>query len=89
MEAGVYVLEDAFTLPLINMHLLKHVPGRKTDVKDSEWLAQLLECGLLSSSFVPPPAIRELRDLSAIGCNRCAIAAKKSTGCAKSWKTPA
>jgi transposase len=59
-----YVLEDAFTLLLINMHTLKHVPGRKTDVKDSEWLAQLLECGLLSSSFVPPPAIRELRDLT-------------------------
>ena len=59
-----YVLEDAFTLLLINMHALKRVPGRKTDVKDSEWLAQLLECGLLHPSFVPPPAIRELRDLT-------------------------
>ena len=59
-----YVLEDAFTLLLINMLALKHVPGRKTDVKDSEWLAQLLECGLLRASFVPPPAIRELRDLT-------------------------
>jgi transposase len=59
-----YVLEDAFTLLLINMQELKHVPGRKTDVKDSEWLAQLLECGLLRASFVPPPPIRELRDLT-------------------------
>lgn len=59
-----YVLEDAFTLLLINMQELKHVPGRKTDVKDSEWLAQLLECGLLKASFVPPPEIRELRDLT-------------------------
>jgi transposase len=59
-----YVLEDAFTLLLVNMHELKRMPGRKTDVKDSEWLAQLLECGLLRSSFVPPPAIRELRDLT-------------------------
>jgi transposase len=59
-----YVLEDAFTLLLINMQDLKHVPGRKTDVKDSEWLAQLLECGLLKPSFVPPPEIRELRDLT-------------------------
>ena len=59
-----YVLEDTFTLLLINMQELKHVPGRKTDVKDSEWLAQLLECGLLRASFVPPPAIRELRDLT-------------------------
>jgi transposase len=59
-----YLLEDAFTLLLINMVALKHVPGRKTDVKDSEWLAQLLECGLLRASFVPPPPIRELRDLT-------------------------
>jgi transposase len=59
-----YVLEDRFTLLLINMQELKRVPGRKTDVKDSEWLAQLLECGLLKSSFVPPPPIRELRDLT-------------------------
>ena len=59
-----YVLEDAFTLLLINMQELKHVPGRKTDVKDSAWLAQLLECGLLKASFVPPPPIRELRDLT-------------------------
>jgi len=54
-----YILEDAFTLLLINMQELKHLPGRKTDVKDSEWLAQLLECGLLRASFVPPPPIRE------------------------------
>jgi transposase len=59
-----YVLEDGFSLLLINMQELKRVPGRKTDVKDSEWLAQLLECGLLRSSVVPPPAIRELRDLT-------------------------
>jgi transposase len=59
-----YVLEDACTLLLINMQELKHVPGRKTDVKDSEWLAQLLEYGLLRASFVPPPEIRELRDLT-------------------------
>jgi transposase len=59
-----YVLEDAFELLLINLQELKRVPGRKTDVKDSEWLAQLLECGLLRSSFVPPPPIRELRDIT-------------------------
>ena len=59
-----YVLEGAFTLLLINMQELKRAPGRKTDVKDSEWLAQLLECGLLKASFVPPPPIRELRDLT-------------------------
>lgn len=59
-----YLLEDAFTLLLINMRHLSHVPGRKTDVQDSEWLAQLLEYGLLRASFVPPPAIRELREVA-------------------------
>ena len=43
---------------------MKAVPGRKTDVKDCEWLAQLLEHGLLRASFIPPPFIRELRDLT-------------------------
>src|SRR5258706_6762708 len=59
-----YVLEDMFQLFLINMLELKPVPGRKTDVTDSEWLAQLLECGVLKASFVPPPPIRELRDIT-------------------------
>jgi transposase len=59
-----YVLEGAFELLLINMRALSHVPGRKTDVKDSEWLAQLLEYGLLRGSLVPPPPIRELRDVT-------------------------
>jgi len=59
-----YVLEDAFTLLLINMQDLKRVPGRKTDVQDSAWLAQLLEYGLLRSSFVPPAPIRDLRELT-------------------------
>jgi transposase len=49
---------------LVNAQHVKAVPGRKTDVKDSEWLAQLLEHGLLRSSFVPPESIRDLRDLT-------------------------
>jgi transposase len=59
-----YALEGDFELMLVNARQVKKVPGRKTDVKDAEWLAQLLECGLLSGSFVPPPVIRELRDLT-------------------------
>jgi transposase len=59
-----YVLEEQFTLLLVNMQHLKHVPGRKSDVRDSEWLAQLLEWGLLRSSLVPPQPIRDLRDLT-------------------------
>lgn len=59
-----YILEDGFTVLLINMQHLSHVPGRKSDVRDSEWIAQLLECGLLRGSLVPPQPIRDLRDLT-------------------------
>lgn len=59
-----YLLEDTVTLLLVNMQHLSHVPGRKTDVRDSEWLAQLLECGLLRASLVPPAPIRDLRELT-------------------------
>jgi transposase len=59
-----YVLEDDFELLLVNARHVKNVPGRKTDTSDAQWLCQLLECGLLSASFVPPKPIRELRDLT-------------------------
>jgi len=59
-----YLLEEAFTVLLINMQHLSHVPGRKSDVRDSEWLAQLLEYGLLRGSLVPPAAIRDLREVT-------------------------
>jgi transposase len=58
------VLDGRFTLLLVNPRHLKKVPGRKTDVTDAEWLAQLLQCGLLRGSFVPPRPVRELRDLT-------------------------
>jgi transposase len=57
-------LEDRFEVLLVNAHHLKQVPGRKTDVKDAEWIAQLLRYGLLQASFVPPRPVRELRDLT-------------------------
>ena len=59
-----YLLEEQVTVLLVNMQHLKQVPGRKSDVRDSEWLAQLLEWGLLRSSLVPPQPIRDLRDLT-------------------------
>ena len=60
-----YVLEDrGFELKLVNAKHVKMVPGRKTDLADAAWLAQPLEHGLLSGSFVPPAEIRELRDLT-------------------------
>jgi len=59
-----YALESDFTCLLVNAAHIKRLPGRKTDVKDCAWIAQLLEHGLLRGSFVPPAPIRELRDLT-------------------------
>jgi transposase len=71
MEAtGVYwrpvwaVLEGQFEQMLVNPHHIKAVPGRKTDTKDCEWIADLLQHGLLKGSFVPPTPIQDLRDLT-------------------------
>jgi transposase len=58
------ILEDSFEVILANARHIKNVPGRKTDVKDSEWICKLLRSGLLTASFVPPQAIRDLRDLT-------------------------
>jgi transposase len=66
---GVYwkpvykILEGHFELIVANARHIKAVPGRKTDVKDAEWIADLLRHGLLQSSYVPPPELRELRSL--------------------------
>jgi len=68
-STGIYwkpiyaVLEGSFELIVGNAHHIKNVPGRKTDVKDAEWLGHLLRHGLIAKSFVPPQPIRELRDL--------------------------
>jgi transposase len=73
------ILESGkWTLLLVNARELKQVPGRKSDVRDSQWIAQLLACGLLRSSFVPAREQRELRDLTRhraqiqAECTRCA-----------------
>ena len=69
-STGVYwypvytLLEEGRTVILVNPQHMKAVPGRKTDVKDSEWLADLLRHGLLKASFIPPKPIRELRELT-------------------------
>jgi transposase len=69
-STGVYwkpifnLLEGRFEVLLVNPGHMKNVPGRKTDVKDCQWIAQLLQHGLLRGSFVPPKPIRELRDLT-------------------------
>ena len=71
MEAtGVYwkpvynILEGQMELLVVNAQHIKAVPGRKTDVKDAEWIAELLQHGLLKASFIPPQSQRDLRDLT-------------------------
>ena len=69
-STGVYwkpvynLLEDEFSVWVVNAHHMKAVPGRKTDVKDAEWIADLLRHGLLRSSFIPDRPQRELRELT-------------------------
>src|SRR4030042_765984 len=69
-STGIYwrpvfnLLEEDFTVLLVNAGHIKTVPGRKTDVKDCEWIADLLSHGLLKGSFIPPEPIRDLRDLT-------------------------
>jgi len=69
-SSGVYwkpvwnILEGQFTVVLANAQHIKNVPGRNTDQKDAEWIAQLLQYGLLRASYVPCEIIRDLRDLT-------------------------
>ncbi|MBA3827024.1 MAG: IS110 family transposase [Ktedonobacterales bacterium] len=69
-STGVYwypvfnILEASHTIILVNPQHMKAVPGRKTDVRDSEWIADLLRHGLLTASFIPPQPIRVLRELT-------------------------
>jgi transposase len=69
-STGVYwkpvynILEGQLQLLVVNAQHLKAVPGRKTDVRDAEWIAELLAHGLLRGSFVPPASVRELRELT-------------------------
>ena len=69
-STGVYwkpifnILENDFQVILANPQYLKKVPGKKSDVKDCEWIASLLRCGLIPASFIPQRPIRELRELN-------------------------
>ncbi len=71
-STGVYwrpvhnILEDFVQVVLVNARHYKNVPGRKTDVSDSQWLAELLRFGLLKASFIPPSEVREWRELVAM-----------------------
>jgi transposase len=87
-STGVYwqpiyhILEEHFQIFLVNAQAVKRMPGRKTDMKDAEWLATLLQHGLLQPSFIPPKQQRELRDLT-----RYRTSLMLPIGSRKSWKT--
>ena len=82
-----YALEGLFEeLWLCNAAHVKNVPGRKTDLSDAEWLADVAAHGMVRSSFVPPPDIRELRELTR---PRSTPGPRRSNGSKKSSKTPA
>src|SRR2546429_8436397 len=59
-----YMLEDAMQVWLLNARHMRNIPGRKTDTADASWICELIEFGLVRPSFVPPVAIRELRNLT-------------------------
>ena len=72
---------------VVNAFHVKNVPGRKTDVGDSEWLAQLARFGLLRGSFIPPKDLRELRVVSRYRRKLTAMLAGERTACTSSWTT--
>ena len=94
-STGVYwkpifnILEDEFPIVLANPQYLKKVPGKKSDVKDCEWIASLLRCGLIPASFIPPKPIRELRELNRTRRKLVGtMASEKNRIQRRFWKTP-
>src|SRR6187397_681018 len=83
-----YVLEDRVPVWVINAEHLRNVPGRKTDVADSMWIAQLIEHGLVSPSFVPPRNVRLLRDVTRHGRRSPRNAPGRSSGWRRCCRTP-
>jgi len=82
------VLEGSFEVMVVNAQHVSKVPGRKTDQSDAEWLAELLQYGLLKASFIPPLGQRELRELTRYGPVSSASGSIWSTGCRKCWRAP-
>ena len=91
-STGVYwkavynILEGQFELLVVNAQHLKAVPGRKTDVRDAEWIAELLAHGLLRGGFVPPAGVRKLRELTRHRSSLVRDRPVRSTGCRRCWR---
>ena len=97
-STGIYwqpiyeILEDAYsgdiTLLVVNARHMKNVPGKKTDMRDSEWIATLLRAGLLNGSFIPDKQIREFRYLNRYRKVSSVISLPRKTGSKNSFKVP-
>jgi len=93
-STGVYwrpvyaVLEGHFELIVGNARHMRNVPGRKTDVKDAEWIAELVCCGLVRPSFVPSKPLRELRELLRYRRSWWRRRRPNATGCRSCWRPP-
>jgi len=83
-----YLLEDELDVMLVNARAVKNMPGRKSDVSDAAWLADLGAHGLVRASLVPPPPIRQLRDLTRPPTSSPANVAGRRSGWRSSSKTP-
>lgn len=84
-----YALEDRFELWLCNARHVKKVPGRKTDLSDAEWLADVAAHGMVRPSFVPPPLIRALRELTRYRKTQIDARVAEIQRLEKVFKTPA
>ncbi|MCE3201782.1 transposase [Paenibacillus sonchi] len=82
------ILESTCTITLANPHRIRNMPGKKTDVKDAEWIAKLHRCGLIEGSFVPDEPIRICVTLPGICANLSKTRRKKRTGFTKFYKMP-
>ena len=82
------ILEDLFTLFVVNAHHAKNVPGRKTDENDLQWLTQLMTYGLLAKSFIPPQGQRELREMTRARASMVRERAIWPTACRRRWRAP-
>ncbi len=87
-KGAFYCLEEVMEVWLVNAAHIKAISRRKTDVRDAEWIAQLLECGLLRPSFVPPPDIRRLRMLTRYRVQLMGDRTPGQPGWKACWRTP-
>lgn len=83
-----YLMESRLPVVLVNAKHVRNIPGRKTDVSDAAWLAQLAAHGLVRASFVPPEPIRQLRDLTRARATAARDRSRQVHGWRSSWSPP-